>query len=106
MKSALMGLIAAAATIATLAIGAPSASAQVPVGVPGGTLCTGPIAPTGVGDAGATDNQVCGAVLSFVGPDIGQVATVVEPTIIGSVVNAPLTAATGSVGNGSTGPLP
>ena len=78
-----------------------------PTGVPGGLVqggqavapsgCVAPNAPAGVGDAGATENQVCGALLAFVGPSIGQVATTIGPTIIGSVVVAPVTVSSGPV---------
>jgi hypothetical protein len=36
------------------------------------------------GSTGSTSNQTCGALLAFNGPQIGQIATVVGPTIIGS----------------------
>jgi hypothetical protein len=112
MPSTVTRRVAAAATLVALAIAAPVATADAagptagyPVGVPPGNGCLGPISPSGVGDAGATDNQVCGGlVLAFVGPDVGQVATVVAPTIIGSVVNAPVTASAGPTGGGSVGP--
>jgi hypothetical protein len=42
------------------------------------------------GNAGSTANQTCGAVLSFTGPAIGQIASVIGPTIIGPVINAPI----------------
>src|SRR5258706_15776539 len=108
-------IIALSAAVALLAVAAPvsGASADVfpvgfpgagtgftPIGVPAGGLvqggqanipaaCVGPNGPSGVGDAGATTNQVCGATLAFVGPSIGQVATAIGPTIIGSTVVAP-----------------
>ena len=94
----------AIALTAAAAIAGPvgSASAQVPGdGVPVGGLpggCPVTISPSGIGDAGATQNQVCGAALSFIGPSVGQVGTVVGPTIIGSVVNAPVTSSLGAVG--------
>jgi hypothetical protein len=60
-------------------------------------LCTGANAPSGIGDAGATTNQICGANLVFVGPSIGQVATAIGPTIIGSTIAAPITVSPGPV---------
>jgi hypothetical protein len=36
------------------------------------------------GNNGSTSSQSCGALLSFVGPQIGQIATVIGPTLIGS----------------------
>jgi hypothetical protein len=95
--------------MAVLSVAAPVSGARAfaPIGVPGGLAqggqanapsgCVGPNAPSGIGDAGATENQVCGAVLAFVGPSIGQVATTIGPTIIGSVVVAPITVASGPV---------
>jgi hypothetical protein len=59
--------------------------------------CVGSNAPSGVGDAGATSNQICGAVLAFVGPSTGQVATTIGPTIIGSTIAAPITVTPGPV---------
>jgi hypothetical protein len=104
MRSTRTRLAAVAATTAALALAAPvgSAGAQVPgdvvpvEGLPGG--CPSTISPSGIGDAGATQSQVCGAALSFVGPSVGQVATVIGPTIIGGVVNAPVMVSAGSVG--------
>jgi hypothetical protein len=104
-----------------MALAAPvsGAGAAVPVGFPGagtgftpidvpGVIaqggqangpsgCTGANAPSGVGDAGATTNQICGATLAFVGPSVGQVSTAIGPTIIGSTVLAPVTVSSGPV---------
>jgi hypothetical protein len=101
MRFTRIRLAASAIAVATLAIAAPvgSATAQVPVGgvpFPGG--CPFTVSPSGIGDAGTVQNQICGAALVFTGPSIGQVASVVGPTIIGSVVNAPVTASAGPVG--------
>ena len=59
--------------------------------------CVGSNAPSGVGDAGATSNQICGAVLAFVGPSVGQVSSAMGPTIIGSTILAPVTVTSGPV---------
>jgi hypothetical protein len=56
-------------------------------------------APAGVGPTGGTTAQTCGGVLSFVGPAIGSVGSVVGPTIIGATVFAPVTASNGPVQN-------
>jgi hypothetical protein len=98
--------------MAVLAVAAPVSGARAGV-VPGAVAqggqanapsgCVGANAPSGVGDAGATSNQICGAVLAFVGPSIGQVATVIGPTIIGSTVVAPITVSPGPV---AVSPLP
>ena len=52
--------------------------------------CVGTNRPSLGGNAGSTSAQTCGAVLSFNGPQIGQIATVIGPTIIGSVIQAPI----------------
>jgi hypothetical protein len=98
--------------VAALAVAAPvsGARADVPVGFPGAgggvaqggqanapSGCVGSNAPSGIGDAGATSNQLCGVTLAFIGPSIGQVSTVMGPTIIGSTVLAPVTVSSGPV---------
>jgi hypothetical protein len=93
-----------------LAVAAPVSSAGAafpPIGLPGGigqggqanapAGCVGANAPSGVGDAGAASNQICGAVLAFVGPTTGQIATAIGPTIIGSTILAPITVSPGPV---------
>ncbi|MCW3017035.1 MAG: hypothetical protein JWO02_4127 [Solirubrobacterales bacterium] len=103
-------LLVLSAAMAALAVAAPVSGARaafLPIGVPGGVAqggqanapsgCVGSNAPSGVGDAGATSNQICGAVLAFVGPSIGQVATTIGPTIIGATVLAPITVSAGPV---------
>jgi hypothetical protein len=92
--------------MAALAVAAPVPGARAAI-VPGGLVqggqangpsgCVGSSAPSGVGDAGATVNQICGAGLVFVGPSIGQIATAIGPTIIGSTVVAPITVSPGPV---------
>ena len=105
MRSIRTRALAAAAATAAVALSVPpgSASAQdlPPLPVPGaaGGTCPWSFAPSGLGDQGATQNQVCGAALVFIGPDIGQISSVVGPTIIGGVVNAPVTTTAGAVGN-------
>jgi hypothetical protein len=96
------------ASAAALPVGFPGADTGfTPVGLPGSVLqggqanapsgCVGSNAPSGVGDAGATSNQLCGVTLAFIGPSIGQVSSVVGPTIIGSTVLAPVTVSSGPV---------
>jgi hypothetical protein len=98
------------AALTALAVAAPVSGAEAafpPIGLPGGIAqggqanapsgCVGANAPSGVGDAGATVNQICGAVLAFVGPSTGQVATAIGPTIIGSTIIAPITVSPGPV---------
>jgi hypothetical protein len=46
--------------------------------------CVGTNRPSVGGNNGSTSAQSCGAVLSFQGPQIGQIASVIGPTIIGS----------------------
>jgi hypothetical protein len=55
--------------------------------------------PAIVGGAGSVDQQTCGNVLAFVGPAIGQINSQVGPTIIGSVILAPVSVSAGSVVN-------
>jgi hypothetical protein len=50
----------------------------------GSAGCVGTNRPSVGGNNGSTSAQTCGAILSFVGPQIGQIASVVGPTIIGS----------------------
>jgi hypothetical protein len=96
--------------MAALAVAAPVSAARAqfpPIGIPGGIAqggqadapsgCVGSNAPSGIGDAGATSNQICGAALVFVGPSVGQLATAIGPTIIGSTVVAPVTVSSGPV---------
>jgi hypothetical protein len=103
-------LLAVSAAMAVLAVAGPVSGARAaftPIGFPGvigqggqanaPSGCVGANAPSGVGDAGATVNQICGAVLAFVGPSTGQVASVIGPTIIGSTIAAPITVSPGPV---------
>jgi hypothetical protein len=55
--------------------------------------------PAVIGGSGSLDQQVCGNVLAFVGPSIGQINSQVGPTIIGSVILAPVTVSAGPVVN-------
>jgi hypothetical protein len=101
-------LLALSAAMAALAVAAPVSGAAVsPIVVPGGVWqggqanapggCVDANAPSGVGDAGASVNQICGVDVVFVGPSTGQVATAIGPTIIGSIVVAPITVSPGPV---------
>jgi hypothetical protein len=86
-----------------VALAAPvsGASAQVPafgLPVPGtsaiggnqiGTAgCVGTNRPSFGGNNGSTSAQTCAALLSFTGPQIGQISSVIGPTIIGSPFSA------------------
>ena len=110
LRSSPKRLLALSVAMAALAVAAPvsgAGAALTPIGLPGGVAqggqavapagCVGANAPSGVGDAGATSNQICGAGLVFVGPSIGQVATAIGPTIIGSTIVAPVTVSSGPV---------
>jgi hypothetical protein len=94
-------LLAVGVATAALGLGAPvsGASAQVPApGFPlaplGGAAiggnqigtagCVGTNRPSFGGNAGSTSAQTCGALLAFTGPQIGQISSVVGPTLIGS----------------------
>jgi hypothetical protein len=118
------GLVAALAATAAVAGGAPVAHASTvptathppltgasqfqaaqpipgPIGPIGGAglLPVGGLEGAGSGDTGATENNVAMGVggLSFIGPSVGQIASVIGPTIIGpSVVGGVVV----SAGNG------
>jgi hypothetical protein len=116
------GRRAAVAVLGALALAAPIASAgaattplapsafPIPPGL-GGTVLAQPFsggnAVSGCGSdraevlgstAGAEPTS-CFAVLSFIGPTLGQVDSQVGPTIIGSAVLAPVTVSAGNVVN-------
>jgi hypothetical protein len=57
--------------------------------------CSTNIASVG-GGTGGTLATNCEVLFSYVGPAIGQISTVVAPTIIGSTVLAPVTASSGN----------
>ena len=59
--------------------------------------CVGTNRPSFGGNSGSTSAQSCGAVLSFQGPQIGQVASAIGPTIIGSVVMTPINTTNGAI---------
>jgi hypothetical protein len=109
-------LLALAATIGVFAVAAPVSGAGAftwptdyswsgtspkinTFGGEAGSFGCGLNFPTGVGPAGGTTNQVCGGGLTFIGPSVGQIASVVGPTIIGSTVLAPVTTSAGPVQN-------
>jgi hypothetical protein len=94
------------AAMAALAVAAPVSGARAEV-VPspiaqggqanGSSGCVDANAPSGIGDAGATVNQLCGVAGAFVAPSVGQLTTATGPTVIGSTVVAPVTVASGPV---------
>jgi hypothetical protein len=87
-------LLAAVAAAAAVALAAPlgAASAQIspfsfgfpPVGgyQIGSAGCVGSYSLGG--ESGSTSAQTCGSLLAFTGPAVGQIASVVGPTMIGS----------------------
>jgi hypothetical protein len=97
-------LLAVVVATGALALAAPvsGASAEIlpPVGLPvvpiggaaiggnqiGSAGCVGTNRPSFGGNAGSTSAQTCGALLSFTGPQIGQISSVIGPTIIGPAV--------------------
>ena len=110
MRSIRQRLVAVAATAGALAVAAPAsgASAQItPIGFPtSGGMGLGPsqgcasvaiVASAGQigGPGGYTQQQACGDVLAFNSPSVGNVSSVIGPTIIGGPVLAPVTASTG-----------
>jgi hypothetical protein len=101
MSAMTRSLLAVAAATNALALAGPvsGAGAQLPVpvlpGVPvtgigvggnqiGDAGCVGTNRPSVGGNAGSTSSQTCGALLAFSGPQIGQISSVIGPTIIGS----------------------
>jgi hypothetical protein len=72
------------------AFGDPVALTGVPLGSAlggeqiGSAGCVGPNRPSIGGNVGSTSDQTCGALLTFNGPQIGQISSVIGPTIIGS----------------------
>jgi hypothetical protein len=111
MRSIRGRLLALVVATGAMALAAPisGASAQVPVGgfpFPGTDIaaiggnqigsagCVGTNRPSVGGNNGSTSAQTCGALLAFTGPQIGQISSVVGPTIIGS----PFTDVTESAG--------
>jgi hypothetical protein len=108
MRLRLGHLLAIAATTGVLAVVAPVPSASAyswpfslpnitGVGGQAGSFGCGANLPSGNGTAGGTTAQTCGALLSFVAPSIGEIASVMGPTIIGSTVLAPVTVSAGPV---------
>ena len=114
MKRLRSHFVGALAATATLAVGAPAAGASTlpsgqlstptafapypgtPIGaaLPGGA-CGNAVVGEALGRTGGNDIEACvGAGLSFIGPSIGQIATVIGPTTIspavvgGSIVSA------------------
>jgi hypothetical protein len=75
-----------------------TAFSAAPQGAVGVNQLNGPTAvsgcgsnrPSTLGSAGGTTAESCIAVLSFIGPAIGQINSQVGPTIIGSTVLAPI----------------
>lgn len=97
--------VAALGAVAVTAPVAPVANAQVPaiIGVPGaagtiGSPCSLPAGSIAVGPTGAPLQQICAGVgnLAFIAPTIGQVASVVGPTIIGPAVGVQAVTSTGA----------
>jgi hypothetical protein len=104
MTSIRRRVLAVMAATGAVALAAPvsGASAQVPVlptapagGFGVGTSaiggnqigtagCVGTNRPSFGGNNGSTSAQTCGALLSFTGPQVGQISSVIGPTIIGS----------------------
>lgn len=73
------------AAIVGLSVGASALPAHAQVIDPG-EICSTPTAEENQGNVAGTGNQICqigGGGLVFVAPAVGQVATVVGPTIIG-----------------------
>jgi hypothetical protein len=69
-----------------------------PIGSPVLGPCSGINGGDVQGPPGSSSNQVCiGAGLSFIGPAIGQIATVIGPTIIGPAFVGSINVSAGNV---------
>ncbi|MDX6657614.1 MAG: hypothetical protein QOH62_2407 [Solirubrobacteraceae bacterium] len=62
----------------------PSANSALGGNEIGSAGCVGPNRPALGGNTAGTSAETCGALLSFTGPQIGQIASVMGPTVIGS----------------------
>ncbi|MCW3048691.1 MAG: hypothetical protein JWO74_2975 [Solirubrobacterales bacterium] len=102
--------VAVATAVLALAVPVSTASAQIVPPASGNNVqpgsgigsagCSGANEPAQVGGPNGIGNGVCGGVnLSFIGPQIGQVAVAMGPTIIGAapVLVAPIVVSNGSV---------
>jgi hypothetical protein len=58
--------------------------------------CVGTNRPAVGASVGSTSHDSCGLLLSFGAPQIGQIATVIGPTIIGGTLTTPVTTAPSS----------
>jgi hypothetical protein len=81
------------------------AGAGFGVGTGANSVVPGPCATAspfdGQGRVGGINNQICmGAGLAFVGPSVGQIASVIGPTIIGPAVVGVLIVSAGNVSVG------
>jgi hypothetical protein len=95
MRSTRRLLLAISAWLAVVAGPVTAANAALlPGGIEQGgqayapSLCNDGNAPSGIGDAGDAENQVCGASVVYVGSTLGQLITTVGPTVTGSAVVA------------------
>ena len=102
--------LGAAVALGVVALGAPIADAQVfplPFVGPANTIgqanapagCTAN-SPAGVGFAGGTTANSCGAATSYIGPAVGLIANVTGPVVTGSVILAPVVVAAGPTSGG------
>jgi hypothetical protein len=76
---------AANAQIQPFSFGFPPTGSTVATGttIPGGG-CVGSYNPSLGGENGSASAQTCGAILALTGPEIGQISSVIGPTMIGS----------------------
>jgi hypothetical protein len=120
MRALLRRPLALAVATGAVALAAPIAGASAailpPVGLPFSTVgfplaggasgvntfgtsagCAGTNRPSVGGNTGSTSAQTCSALLVFNGPQIGQISSVMGPTIIGSTITGQVNVSGGAI---------
>jgi hypothetical protein len=92
-------------TLPTTGFTFPAGGFSIPVAAAGpvsgdGGLCGATSASQGNGSVGGTASQIClgAGGLSYVGPSIGQISSIVGPTVIGPSVGVTVIQSAGNVG--------
>jgi hypothetical protein len=85
VRSVRRRLLAAVAATVAVALAAPLVAASAATGVAlGSSGCVGSYRPSLGGENGSASAQTCDVLLGFTGPAIGQISSVIGPTMIGS----------------------